>query len=374
MVMTYSFRSKRRLLPFLLAGALFLCSGCQAIKKLVVKPPPEGFVQDSTPEPAFYYTMSAMIKAPPEDLSDTLLGDLSWIERGTSSLRIDLHGSADSLDISQVGKSFRFDTYILGLKLPCRATILRYKPDREVWILISIEGSWVLYRFKMTPAAQGSHLEMGVIGQASETLSTIIGQADLLPTAAGWMDLMVAHIQADFDPGLDPREITSRGIRGDYGEVFLQNYEVRGWTSAGPDEIEKWLLQPDNSSAFLEEFHVERKYYERFQKMEYQEVLHAPAVFESGVLRMKTDVFPMKNRKGRVFNIRVFLPALEQIVYFDLEAVPERGGSMITAKVCGEVPGAGDDKGMDFLIFAAGIPRMMQEKLMMVKNGVEQSL
>ena len=61
-------------------------SGCQKIKRVFIKPPPEGIIQESYSVKVYAYDSSVVIKASPEEVIDSMVKDFSWLTRASDSI------------------------------------------------------------------------------------------------------------------------------------------------------------------------------------------------------------------------------------------------------------------------------------------------
>ena len=182
---------------------------------------------------------------------------------------------------------------------------------------------------------------------------------------------MIACIQSEFDPKLDVKEVTHKGIRGEIYEAFLQAYEARLWVDASPEEIELWLSDTKNLRRFMQEFNLEEQYFTKYQQTLTDSVLYAPGVFESGILKLKIDTFTVQTRGNRAFNTRVYLVGLGKLVLVELHIKPEARGSLATIRFTGEIPAGASPDFMNMMLFAANIPEILQEKLLLIKKELE---
>jgi len=354
----------------------FLNFGCQKIKKLFIKPALEGVAQESYTIPVYGYQSSLVIKATPQEVVNHIVKDFSWVERASERmgmLQIEVEDLKPGVDMSELGQSIGFNIKILEINFPCRLVTFKYKPDKEWWLMILTDGSWVLLRFNVKPIPEGTMVNLNMLIQPSPALQKIVTFSLLSKAVASRIDLIMAAVQSEFDPELDIKKLTEKGVRGEIYETLLQDLEVRVWVDASPEEVGAWITGPDHLEVLLPEIKPTEPISIEFQRASPGEVIYSPATFEQGIMRLKMGLFLMKGKKGGIFEVRIYAVYLGYVGFLEMEATPERGGSLFQARVVSEIPESVSAEAMDLLLLAIRIPQMLQERAWLIKQEVEKA-
>lgn len=156
-------------------GVLVSSFGCQKIRNILFQPPSGEAVHESIPARAHAYKMSMVFHAGPEELMSYFGKDLSWLEKGSRSLEVNVDALEVHTDMTEKGQSVEFTFKILTFNFPCRLICLKYKPDRELWWMMSIPSAgWILLRFDIKPAPEGCRLDLDVLGQITENMRPLL--------------------------------------------------------------------------------------------------------------------------------------------------------------------------------------------------------
>jgi len=352
---------------------LTLCtSGCQKIKKIFIKPLPEGVTEKSYPVKAYAYQLSLVFHTRPQELMDYFGKDLSWLKKGAGALQVDTTKLRPYTDMTEVGQSVDFNFRMLGINFPCRMISLKYKPDREMWWMMALPSdSWILLRFEIKPIPEGCALSLDVLGQPPKYLEAVMDAFKLVEAAALRADLVLTLIQAEFDPELDVEKVTAKGVRGELYETFLQGYETSVWVDAEPDEVAQWIIANLDSCNPEIKIKGDCGSYSVFAQLSEEEVRHCPAALEFGNIELDTNTFLIWRTEGKERIYRVYLQGLDRIAFFQYEVSPEGGASRVGCMVVTEIPGATSLRIMDIMMALTSIPKRMREALVNIKQGVE---
>jgi hypothetical protein len=343
-------------------------SGCRKIGEMLCRPPSGEAVHESVPARAYTYKMSMVFHTGPEELMDYFGRDLSWLEKGSSALEVNVDALEAHTDMTEVGRSVEYTFRILTFDLPCRMICLKYRPERELWWLMNIpRAGWILLRFNIRPDPAGCRLNIDVLGQINENMRPVLDNTRFMTALCARADQVMTLVQAEFDPGLDVGEALSHGLRGELAETLLLGHRAEVWVDASPEEVKDWVVQPENLSRILEEFEIEDKYYVDFHDSTPGEVIYAPSVFDAGILKTGVETFSLRMEDY----IRVNMVAFGSIAYVHAEVSPERGGTRLSMMFVGEIPGGGSAEVMNMMVYAGGIPQVLQEKVLLIKRGAE---
>lgn len=361
-------------LGLLLFCCIFAClAGCQKLKGILVKPPPQGVESDSYAVRVVGYEQTVTIRATPHELSEFLNDP----EKSQNAIITGM-GAEDEgeyykpTEPTRTGTVFPADIKLMGLEIPAQLVCLKVVEDKSIWLLLDNPYLFHGQRWESEAIKEGTRLTVtfdtevprkGMLRSLVETL----GFMGLFREFFGGIDLMLAKIQANFDPSLDPDSLVAKGLRGEYYENLFQAYESRTWIDAPPEQILDWVMDPDNAETFLGELKVDRKYFEEFHSVPPGQVVYGDAFLDFGILKTDIDLFTVRKENS----VRVYFLALGRMGYLEMEALPEAGGSMTTSRLMVESIKSLGQENFDLLIFLTGIPQMLEERLIKIKQAVE---
>lgn len=356
------------------SALVFSLCGCHARR---AKPgeiqSPDGVAQKSEPVRVFGYQASAVIKAKPGELVIHILKDYSWLERASKIGNFKIADLKQGLDMTQLGQSSTLNVRIMGIIFPCQFVTLKYKQEKEMWLIMLTDGSWLLIRGKVSAIPEGSMMDLNIIGLMSKSLNAVTDTLQMEKTFPELADKIVASIQSEFDPEINVQEVTRKGLRGEPFEKFLQCHEARLWINAPPKDIEAWYTTPKNVAFILPEIGVEESYLIQYQQVPYDTMIYTPAVLKMGLLRPKADIYNIKKERegGKGFVGRIYVVVYDIISFIEMEVQPDAGGSLLTLRMMFELPNNTSGDMMDMLLFSTEIPKLLQKKSIMIKKGVE---
>ncbi len=360
----------------LLAGLVIAANagGCQKIKGIFVRPPPEGITQETYTILLAGYEHSVFVKGTQDDIFRFVSNPAN---HGLRYLKIG-EGESPILEEDKplgLGESLNVKIGMMGVEVKGKIISVNSGKDRH-WLVIDNPYTFMTQRWDFEPVKGGTRLtlrmdyqipEKGVAGQ----LGRFVDFTEISRVALSDIDFIIAKIQAHFDPSLDVEELLSFGLRGESYEAMLQAYDSRIWVDSPPEEVESWVLDPDNFSMILKEFSVERDTTTRFQQMPAGEVLYIPASLHLGAIRNSTDLFAVKDKKGRETIYRLYFTLLNNLGMMEFRLGPERGGTLINYFMAHEIPSSITSEAMEVILFTTGVPKLLKKRGLMIKNGVE---
>jgi hypothetical protein len=372
---------KKTIALFFALMIIAFSTGCQAIKKVFVKPPPEGLTQESYPVKVYAYESSVVVKETPQELIKHF-SDFSALEQSMGIIQIEVADSSLGMDMIEVGQSFDVNLKLLGFNFPCQVICFKYKPDKELWLMVLTDGTWALLRFEFKPIPEGSMVNLNVLGQPSKTLAALLETFPLLEATAGRLDLIMAFIQSEFDPELVAKQLTEKGLRGELYETFLQAYEASVFVNSSPENFVRFVLDPDNFRDIINnaqtEGLVECLYEpENRRKWENQgalEPIFCPATITLAEFKWKFDSFTTININNYQDFLTIYgIAAVADILFKEqLAAQPEKGGTQVRLIVVIEPPGPATANLMSTMVTISGLPRLLEKLLLGIKAGVEE--
>jgi hypothetical protein len=360
-------RTPRHVLGVFSLGILLTIFGCQKARQFF-QPPSGDVTSESIPARAYTYALPLVVYTSPDHLLNYFGRDMTWLEKGSSALEVEVSELDAHTDMTVVGNAVSFHFRIRGISIPCRMICLKYKPDRELWWMMIMPGTgWILLRFDVRPDEAGSRLDLGVLGQIDEKMRPLLDNPVFMNALAARADQIMTLIQAGFDPALDVDEVLSRGLRGELSETMLMGQRAEVWVQARPEEVKDWVIEKENLRRVMEGFKIDESYYQAVQDSAEGSVIYAPAVFEAGLLKIDVGTFSLRMENV----IRTYVATFAGVAYIETEVSPHQGGTLLRMKFVGEVPAGGSTEVMNMMIFAGGIPRILQDKLLMIKREVE---
>ncbi len=270
-------------------------------------------------------------------------------------------------DITEVGGPIVLEASILSenFNLVVLPVKLVDEPDRkEIWMVIFGRISGVA-RIKMTSEAPNTRLIQDIYIEIPD--SPVVSMAERLGVdkeLCRGFDKGLARVQADFDPSLDPKELTSHGLRGEMYDTILQVHEASVWVNAGPEYI--WEIASKHTNV------------EMAADMEYDEecVLHPGGINCCHIslgwagMELKADTFSV-DRLEEENQFIIYVTWLKQVASLVLELEPEAGGSELRLIFATEFPSAASPKIVDLMMTLAGLPKRIEKALLEIKAGVE---
>jgi hypothetical protein len=355
--------------------AVLLCSGCQKIRSLFIKKPVDQIVSESYGVRIMGYEQTVTVRATPKELSD-LLND----PQKMSTIMFSGVGDEDALTSSEpleptrTGTCFPADIKIMGVEIPGQLIVTRVEEDRMLWILWDNPYMFQIQRWDTRPIREGTRLTMRLDTEIPRRgmlagLVDVLGLMGLVDEPLKAIDLMLAKIQAYFDPSLAPEELVAVGIRGEIYDALFQVHEARTWIDAQPEEVLNWATKAENGKKILGELTIDEYHFTLLEKAAIGETVYAPSLFEAGLLKAKIDLFTVKKQDS----LRMYYSGLGQMGFIEFQAEPENGGSLVTARITMEIPGPLSPQSMEQLMFATGVPKMLLERLIIIKTEVEKT-
>jgi ribosome-associated toxin RatA of RatAB toxin-antitoxin module len=349
-------------------------AGCQKIKSIFIKPPPEGLTERSYTIRLMGYEQSVFVKAPPEDIFRFISNPEKL---GLSMLQIGKIEGKKPEDIQppEPGDCIPVNIRMFGINIKSRMISVK-SSDEKQWMLVENPFAFIIQRWQFEPVKEGTRVNLrmdyeipaeGAVAQ----LGRMVDLAEMTKIGLREVDLALARIQEYFDPALDAEELVKKGLRGEPYEAVLQAHEVKTWVNASPEMVEAWIINAENAAIYLKELKMEQDIIRQFKEAPSGGVVHSRATLNLGAIRMKTDVVGIKYKKAKHLDMCLYLTFLGNIGLLEMEAKPEAGGSLLNSRMVFEIPSSGSAEGMEMLLFVTGIPRLLQERVLMIKRGVE---
>jgi len=370
-------------LLFFLAATLTICVlGCQKSKKPVLKPGAEGVEQESYPVRIYTYKTTFTVKESPSKLVSYFLKDLDWTKKFSGTLSFKVTDAKAGSDLSQAGKSVGVNTKVMGINFPCRVVNIKYVPEKEVWLLVITGDAWLLVRMETKPVPAGAFVTLNALAYMSPNLSAVADNLQLAKVVASKLDLAVAMVQAEFDPGLDPKSLTEKGLRGEMSEKFFQAYQASILINTTPDKVIKRGLDPDNFRQILAASQIggiaecffapeNRKRWDvKLVEGKEPEVIYCPDTsIKMAGIKFDTATFARIKPNDMEHFLATHVTALGVIIQLDLFGKPEKGGTRIWMRLVVEPPSTANLT--EAFIAISGVPQWIKNMLIDIKSRTE---
>jgi hypothetical protein len=364
-----------------LAVLAFSVPGCQKTRKLFIREPSQEVVHRPYPIKVFFYETSLVVKETPENFLASVVNDVSWLQRvsGPGSLRLfELSDLPPEIDMTDVGQSLPVDIKVLGITFSCRLITMNYKSDNEVWFMLVVGDGWMLLRFKIEPIEEGGMLSLNALGYPPRFLDAFFGIDQLVEASAGLMDLMLANLQSEFDPELDVRKATEKGLRGQMYDAFLQGHEASVWVDASPRQVKEWMFgNPDNLNNLVPNLSFKGECIDSPEAImaHPEKLLCCPSTYRIRDMETEATALSKGEWEGEgnfdTYVHSVWIIVLDTLIKEQLIIEEQGSGSMVKMISASELPGPSNPEATDMIITISGIPERADEILLNIKAGVE---
>jgi len=364
----------RRLLTGAISLVLLLsCLNCQAIKRRRIKPP-EGVETKSYAVRLRGYEQTVTIKAPPAKVlayianpANVSISGLKITEATTPP------GEGEPI---AVGGYSPFVIRRLGLTIKGRIIVVKSEED-HFWLALDTPIGFHVERWEFKPARGETRLTFKMEYELPEKgalakLGKLSEMAGLPEEGEKAMDLVLAGVQAHFDPNLDPEQLVASGLRGEGYETMVQVNEAQVWVNAPPARVKAWLTVAENIDRLFSNLIIfDQPVYQEFERASPGEVVYSPGVLKAGRIHSKIDLCLVKQEEDSELFARMFGVTLGYVGALEFYMTPQGGGSLVRTRFISEIPQAIPSETMELFSFVVGIPQLLPGRLMIIKQGVE---
>ncbi len=342
----------------ILSGLVVSVCGCQKIKGLFVKPPPEDFVQESRTITMWGYSQSAVVNADREELFD-YISEIS--ASGIKGVSMGGGGSA-----VQAGSHFPFSFKAGGLDIEGRMIVIK-SDEENYWMVWHNPRMFHVQRWRYEKVKGGMKMSLQSETQVMEAMEKIPGFERITEELLKDIDMYFARIQAHFDPSLTAGELVEKGLRGESYEKLIQVHEGRVWIDAMPAEVDEYI--EEHPEEYMPQYEPKGECPSEEETSEY--VIYCPYLADFGALKFDLHTFTINDPRPYKPS-RMYWTAEGVVGWLEWEIKATRGGTEYSSTIAFVVPGSMSSGGAESLMALARVPRNMKESLMKVKNGVEK--
>jgi len=351
-------------------------AACPAVKKPPSPGAPSTPGHNSFPIPVYIYEATFTLNADPETVLDSFARDLSWFEKTSSTLRIELTGLRPGMKLTDVGQVMDFNIRIMGIKFPCQYTALKYLPDRELWTMTYTKGSWLLFRYRLDAVPEGTRVKIRIMAQPSASLSYVMEVVPLVRAVAAKVDQAAAFFESEFNPDLPARRRPGKGLRGELSRGFLQGYEASIRLDAPPRQVIRWIRESGKLPELFPNLTFEGECGEDKQLLWSRpgELIYCPSSYQAGAVRLDATALSRggwEKGTGAACSQHVWIIALDTLMSARLELRKKGAGSELKLVFAFEMPDREAPESLDLLYSISEVPDRARAVLDGVKRGVE---
>ncbi len=268
-----------------------------------------------------------------------------------------------------LGESIRFTAWKLFYKFTGRMILV--KNDQEnTWFLWHSPEIFQFRKWRFEPVGDKVRIRIDSGLQVpSRGFLSHIESITRLFIDKGYkdMDLQLARMQAHFNPGLDPQEVVSKGLRGEIFDTIYPAHEVSVWIDAGMEESVAWLKK--SGAQFLQLVRSNDGCLYSFP--EDKPVFHCAAYSEHGHSRHPLDTFTLISSEEKLYSQRVYLVSPEQLGFMEIKLKPKANGTLLQVFALIELPDTSSPASMERTIQMSEIPEKITKCALYIRNGVE---
>jgi len=352
------------LTPFALALLFFLAFPAQGAQAKEVR------LKESTARISGY-KQSVTIRAEPKEITGLMESPEYGSLYRMSSVESPFTTGGLQGESPGVGDSFPIFLDLAGVRIPVTCILVKIDPDRSMWAVLDNDYAFNVQRWESRPVKDGTvtsinlYIEIprkGVLGG----LAGIMESLRFFRMLFGQTDLVLARVQAHFDPSLEPEELVSVGLRGEPYQELLNVCQARVKVRAGRREVESWLADPEND-------------WDRVPEMECECLRTVPpdkgvnycvCQAAKGVVK-KFETFTVKRAGTRKSVIRTYLLSQDCLGYYEVVTSQAIGGTDLILKYVTEIPKTVTPEKMDLMLYLSGLPAALRDSASHIKRSVE---
>lgn len=257
------------------------------------------------------------------------------------------------------------------LKFPGRMIVVK-RDNKNVWFVKDDPLAFASMAWKMEPADDGTRVTLKwEYAMPQDKLDILAGK---IITAAipidewnQYYDLMLANLQASFNPALDPQDLVRDGLRGESYQTLYQVQEAEILIKATPQKVEQWLDHPSRPFWGLAPDEDDCLY----QAPSQERAIYCPVRVSYGGQELPMDAFSLagKSRGIPVRNVYTMVMDMPGVMQIKLE--PALSGARLRLSWGIETPDPRQPAGLDKSLFIATLPERVSAAALAIKEGIE---
>jgi hypothetical protein len=367
---------KKTIILCFLLGIMASCSGCQKLRKIFVKPPPEGVVQESYTVRLSGYEQTVTVKASPEAVSK-YISDLENLVLPGYETREMREFLAEG-EVLGVGRSFPASINQMGLSVSGHMIVIK-RDGESMWWVFDNPQFFTVQRWSFKPVRGGTSLTFKVVYEIPENLQQLVELTGIIDELMKDIDMLLARIQAHFDPSLDPEKLVAVGLRGESYETLWQVHESSIWVNASPRNVVRTMIEPDNMIGMLSILQVEGlgeclhepEHRRKWEGEEDGEPVFCPSTLKLAGFKWKVDTFTVINPDDPQDKLTAYGLVVGLVFRIKVMVQPEKGGTRARIIFAFEPPGPSTSNLIDTIIAISGVPEWIAKALQDIKARVE---
>ena len=333
----------------------------------------EPAVVQSAPMRLLGYEQTVTIKATPAELSEFLNDPSRSLSVFSSGLSMEEgEKPAPVQEPPGLGGCLPAPVKLLGMEIPGWLMLVRVEKDRLLWVVWDNPFIFHLQRWRSSPVEEGTRLTLKMDSEAPREgwlgfLADVLQFERITRIAYAGVDLMLAKIQANFDPGLDAEKLVAVGLRGRYYETLVQVHETEVEIAADLATVKNRLLLEKNQGLRL----VEPGNACLYGSIAPGASLSCPAALETGNGELAFETFSLEQDTEERYTRRVYFVVVDQVGYFELDARGAGRRTRLKLRFLSEIPGATSSAAMAWLAYVNGVPPRLEALAAEIKSAME---
>lgn len=312
------------------------------------------------------YEQTVTVKASPEQVKDYFANQGNLAVKG---VEIKPPKQASSATEIALGFNFPLNVSRQGIKIAGRMITVK-SDENNLWLVWDNDQMLQIQRWTFEKVREGTRVTCKV---ENETPKMAVGPLKELfdamaPQIQKEIDLMLANLQAKYDPTVDPKKLVAVGLRGESYEKIFQVNEASIWIDATPQQVNDYLNDPKNYSGVMQEVEVGEEVSGQYAKAPIGSVLYSPAIYHAGPIKVNADIFAVKRADG---SRRIYAVIFNTIWQIDTQVKPENKGTRFGGRLLYEIPDYLALGNSDFAIQVMGMSKAYRERMIAVKRAVE---
>jgi len=241
-----------------------------------------------------------------------------------------------------------------------------------------IRGSWMMWRIEYDPIPHGNRLNVSVIGQPGKALGPLMNSMRVIEAGATRFDLILDLVQAEFDPEIDPDQVTRGEMRGEIFTTFFKGYESSLWIDAHPGRVKEWIFSgPQNLEGLIPMVELQGQCADDPHALfSSQRLGYCPARFKEGDASLPASVLGRSVEDGEAeqgsYSHETWIVILDIIVGVKISIQPQAKGSLLKVVASSELPELQTPEAMELFAGISRIPKNAETILLRAKRDLEK--
>jgi hypothetical protein len=228
--------------PIVFPAMLLLLGFTGCVKKVEAPIAPGALtVEPFTARVQGYRTM-VQVKAGPAELEKYLM-DPKILEMTTGLFTM---SQVSGRQFENIGDSAEYDIAVFGFSFRIKAILIHHRPQKEIWYAAQGGKAVMIFRFKMEPVDDSTHLSLSceTLEEGDESFKKLTKLINFYDLLAKGFETVLANLQVHFNPALSADQLLKEGIRGEFFEAIYTGHRASMLLEATPEQIVKTFSDP----------------------------------------------------------------------------------------------------------------------------------